>query len=252
MSESFHALPRYAPTPRSLRAMCWLVLLIAAGNAANLAFYFFVLFAGVRIPDDRMLLWAAIVGSFVTVSLLPGAAFIALEDMRHSAGDQRRAPRQKEGIVATLLTDLEGYPSAVLKRSDWLVAVLLIGLAMEFAGIAFLIIGFEQVIVDWIGLVLAQVLIIEGFIVSSGAAGLLAQIVLERLPRRRHRLLICINRPLFVHGMWIAVPVAVVSWGGCPTVLYLCWFGMAAITLSSVVTCVFAHLALRRASRQTT
>ena len=251
MSESFHALPRYTPTPRSLRALSWLVLLMAVGQVVNLAFYFVVTFAGVRISDDRMKLWAAVIGSFVTLSLLPGAVLIALTDALHKDVKRRSTSQQSRWTLAVLRLDLEAFVPAVLKRGNVLVAIVVIGLMVEYASIVFKIAEFEpqSITDDWIVWMLAHVLAIEGYVLATGAAGLLVQVVLERLPRRRHHILIGIGRPLFAHGMWVAAAFAIASIFCYLLTYYVSWFLMAAITVSSIVTCIFAHITLRRAIR---
>lgn len=253
MTESFHAVPRYAPATRSLRAMSWLVLLMAVGLIVNLACYLlFILFNGFGASDTRVVLWAAIIGLLVILALLPGAVVIARVDATHNVAKQESASRRRKGTLALLRLDLEIYVPAMLRRGDWLIAILLIGLGIEFASAAYLIIGFERGVGErWIEYLLAEGLMIEGFVLATGATGLLVQIVLERLPRRRHCILLDLNRLLFAYGVWIAAPFGALIFGGC-LLGFLGWLWMAAITLSSVVTCIFAHLTLRRAICQTT
>lgn len=234
--------------------MCWLVLLIAAGSAVNLALYTFIVFAGPSVSDVHRLRWMTIAGALVACLLLPGAVLIARVEAVHNNAEPESTSQKRKWSVAVLRLDLEAHIPAMLRRGEVLVAMLMIGLAMEFASLKYIIDESEpQVIPDkWIEWLLAEILMIEGFVVATGAAALLVQIVLERLPRRRHRVLLGIGRPVFVHGLWVAAAFAVVSCGCYLLTLYVSWFCMIAITLSSIVTCVFAHLALRRAIRQTT
>lgn len=257
--EPFHSLPRYAPTTRSLRAMSWLVLLMAAGLIVNLALYFFTFLAtltGSSISDADLLLWTVIAGVFVACSLLPAAVLIARVDATHNEAKQEIASRQRKGVLSLLRLDVEVVVPAMLRRGEWIVAIMLIGLAMELVGTAYLIVRFERNIVDhligWLKALLTVGVIVEGLVLATGAAGLLVQVVLERLPRRRHGILLRINRPLIVYGAWFAAPLMSLSMLICVPLIYTCWLWMAAITLSSVVTCIFAHLTLRRAIRQTT
>lgn len=238
MTESFHAIPRYAPTTRSLRAMCWLVLLMATGQVVNLAFYFLFWFHDSGASDNRVMLWTAIAGSFVTLSLLPGAVLIARVDVTHHETKRWIASRQRRGAFAVLRLDLEAYVPAMLRRSDALVAIMVLGLAMELGSMLYITVEIEpQIIPDkWIEWFLASILMIEGFVVATGAAALLVQLVLERLPRRRHRVLLGIGRPVFVHGLWVAAAFAIVSCGCYLLTLYVSWFCMIAITLLSIVT----------------